>query len=86
MSDKWAALNDLNMEGCRSITNDADWVVAKVLMLRGKDGPVPEDFRIVYEDSTGMWDELIHDGKRFLRYGLIQASNMSDALAAIGVK
>lgn len=44
--------------GARSVTNDADRVVARILA----DYP---GYRIIYRDSLGNWDELKHDGARF---------------------
>lgn len=51
-------LVDLN-RGNRSVTNDAENVVARVAALHGPDK------RIVYCDSTGRWDELAHERGRF---------------------
>jgi len=48
---------DLN-QGRKSVTNDAEWVVERVL----------EKFptnRIVYRDSQGDWDELLHNNGEF---------------------
>lgn len=44
----------------RSVTNDAEAVVYE-LFNRHKIG----DKRIVYKDSDGRWDELLHDGDQF---------------------
>jgi hypothetical protein len=43
---------------CRSVTNDAEAVVAEVVERFG-------DHRIVYRDSDGVWDELAHYGTKF---------------------
>lgn len=42
----------------RSVTNDAEAVVSSVLQKLG-------NRRIFYRDTMGVWDELVHDGKRF---------------------
>lgn len=45
-----------------SVTNDAENVVAELAKTHpGK--------RIVYQDTDGFWDELIHDVGRFIRFG-----------------
>lgn len=49
---------DLDLEGARSVTNDAELVVAELAKVYG-------DRRIIYRDSMGNWDELQHDGERF---------------------
>jgi hypothetical protein len=48
-------------DGCVSVTNDAEEVVRKVL----------QEFsgQIVYRDTDGRWDELVHDGVKFTGFG-----------------
>lgn len=43
---------------CRSVTNDAEAVVAELAAEYG-------DRRIIYKDSMGAWDELQHRGPVF---------------------
>lgn len=45
--------------GNLSVTNDAEEVVSEILSL------YPIDSVIVYRDSAGSWDELLHDGFAF---------------------
>lgn len=45
----------------RSVTNDAAGVVAELHAQFG-------DARIIYRDTMGRWDELLHDGARFLDF------------------
>ena len=47
--------------GAMSVTNDAEGVTAEVA------GQYPGK-RIVYLDSMDQWDELCHDGGRFLGF------------------
>ena len=54
-------LVDLDESGRRSVTNDAERVVDQLYKLYG-------DRRIIYRDSMGNWDELIHDHGRFVRF------------------
>ena len=42
-----------------SVTNDADAVVPEVAANYG-------DRRIIYRDSEGNWDELVHQDGRFI--------------------
>lgn len=53
-------ISDMNIGGI-SVTNDAEWVVKTLLE---KFGPL----EIVYRDSDGQWDELLHDGANFLGF------------------
>jgi hypothetical protein len=59
ITDRRICLVDLN--GQRSVTNDAEAVVSEVL----HNCPNAANKKIVYRDSTGEWDELCHDGKEF---------------------
>ncbi len=43
---------------CRSVTNDAEAVVAELAAQYG-------ERRIIYKDSMGEWDELKHNGATF---------------------
>jgi len=44
-----------------SVTNDAEAVVMELVdAYPGK--------RIMYEDSDGQWDELVHDGNQFVDF------------------
>jgi len=49
--------------GPLSVTNDAEAVVEDLIASGYK------DYRIIYKDSMGQWDELLHDGKRFVDFG-----------------
>lgn len=49
-------IEDLN--GALSVTNDAEAVCAE--LQRGFPG-----YRIIYRDSMGFWDELLHDRGQF---------------------
>jgi hypothetical protein len=47
----------------RSVTNDAEAVVYE-LFNKESIG----DKRIIYKDTNGDWDELVHDGDRFVDF------------------
>lgn len=66
-------IEDIGRE-CRSVTNDAHAVVAKLVAEYG-------DRRIIYKDSIGNWDELKHEGNRFI--GFAPARNMSPEEVAL---
>lgn len=54
-------IRDLNL-GNRSVTNDAENVVKEInTLFPGK--------RIIYKDSNGDWDELLHTDGRFEGFG-----------------
>jgi hypothetical protein len=50
----------------KSITNDAEAVVELTLSQHG-------NRRIFYQDTQGEWDELKHDGKKFVDFAPIPA-------------
>ena len=54
----------------RSVTNDADRVVCELFSEYGLGAR-----RLIYQDSDGNWDELKHDGARFI--GFAPARNMA---------
>lgn len=54
-------ISDLDL-GNKSITNDAEHVVDVLLQIYG-----PKR-KIVYRDTEGQWDELKHDGEKFIDF------------------
>lgn len=48
----------IDLDQGKSITNDAENVVERVVHDHGS-------VRIIYRDTMGRWDELVHDGSRF---------------------
>lgn len=48
-------------DGPRSVTNDAEAVCAEAV------GDLP-GYRLVYRDTDGCWDELVHDRGRFVGF------------------
>jgi hypothetical protein len=60
-------IRDLNL-GRMSVTNDAEAVVMEInLAFPGK--------RVVYRDTDGMWDELVHDKGVFKRFASYDGSH-----------
>lgn len=57
----WIADNSGWGGNFRSITNAAEEVVEEVYRLFG-------DRRIMYRDTEGRWDELVHEGSRFIGF------------------
>jgi hypothetical protein len=53
----------IDQDAGMSVTNDAEAVVGEVLGM--VDAPIK---RIVYRDTEGRWDELKHDGRRFVGF------------------
>lgn len=54
-------IRDLDCPGCMSVTNDAERVCRE--MNERHPG-----YRIVYRDTIGRWDELVHENGRFINY------------------
>lgn len=63
-------------QGCMSVTNDAERVVAEVVKLYG-------DHPIVYEDTMGRWDQLRHKAGVFERFGKIAVWDRHQAVWAV---
>jgi hypothetical protein len=64
--DAVVVLRDL--DGRVSVTNDAEAVVREVLGWKGGWAANGERRRILYFDTDGRLDELLHDGQRFLGF------------------
>lgn len=54
-------IEDIGHTHTLSVTNDAEAVVYELVNKYG-------DKRIIYKDSNGDWDELLHDGDQFTGY------------------
>lgn len=54
-------------DGHCSVTNAAERVVGSVLRLLPQSRALP----IIYRDSGGSWDQLLHDGARFVDFGML---------------
>ena len=61
-----------------SVTNTADRVVAKLARTYGLAGK-----RIIYRDTDGYWDELVHDDWAFTGFRAIQKRDLDAALAVL---
>ena len=60
-------VEDLDLPGSVSVTNDAENVVAFCLNRYG-------DHPIMYSDSEGYWDMLEHDGEKFTGFRSLGAT------------
>lgn len=58
-------IEDVGHGHTRSVTNDAEAVVYELMNKYA----FPPNIRIVYKDSDGRWDELLHDGDQFSGFG-----------------
>ncbi len=61
VQDGTVYLVDINL-GNKSVTNDAENVVAEILNEYGYEK------RVVYRDSMGNWAEMLHNGVKFTNY------------------
>lgn len=57
---KYIYIQDVGYE-CRSVTNDAEWVIGQLFRWFGIDA----ETRVFYDDSCGRTDELLHSGGKF---------------------
>lgn len=69
-------IRDDCVSGCPSLTNDAEYAVEKMHeagLLKGK--------RLLYVDSDGRTDELLHDGNGvFKGFGPVRADDVAELL------
>jgi hypothetical protein len=63
-------------QGGMSVTNDAEHVVAELLETRQL---LPSQ-RLLYRDTASSWDELLHDGRRFIGFRHIGGDSFGDAI------
>jgi len=61
-------------DGPMSITNDAENVVHYAL------AHYPHGARILYKDTDGIWDELVHDGNDFVTFRIWNARDWRECL------
>ncbi|MCC7144269.1 MAG: hypothetical protein IT349_19410 [Candidatus Eisenbacteria bacterium] len=67
-----------DLDGKCSVTNDAERVVRHLANVGLKDR------HLIYRDTDGVWDELLHDGSgTFKGFRLIGAELLNDALRAV---
>lgn len=69
-TDLFVLIRDLDAEGCRSVINDADYVVQTI----HESAADLSHRRLYYEDSTGQVEELRHDKGRFIGVAHISES------------
>jgi hypothetical protein len=62
----------VDRDGPVSVTNDAENVVGYVLCGH------PNKPRILYKDTDGEWDELLHDGEKFTGFALLTPAQRND--------
>jgi hypothetical protein len=63
-------------DGPVSVTNDAEEVVPYLLSVYG-------NHPIVYRDTSGSWDRLVHDGSKFVGFNIIGADSEGAAIRAV---
>ena len=54
-----------NNDSSKSVTNDAEHVCYELHQTF-------PDYRVIYRDTEGRWDELVHDKGRFLRFAPVK--------------
>ncbi|MGF9764301.1 DUF6011 domain-containing protein [Microvirga sp. 0TCS3.31] len=69
---------DLDL-GARSVTNDADNVIADLVA----DGTLQPGQRVIYRDSRHVWDELVVRDGRFVGLAAVNEINQDKALVKI---
>ena len=62
-----------------SVTNDAESVVAELNRTLDLG-----DRRLIYRDTDGRWDELVHERGAFVGFSPIGGSSLAEALEKLG--
>lgn len=65
-------IEDVGHNYTMSVTNDAEAVVYELMNKYA----FPLDIRIIYKDSDGQWDELLHDGDQFTGFKPYRKRNL----------
>lgn len=68
-----------DMDGKMSITNDAEGVVAFLASRHF----LTETKKLIYRDSMGFWDELVHNGKELKGFKPIRTKMLYEAIAKV---
>ncbi len=71
-------LVDHDLPGTMSVTNAAEEVIAELAwqgLLAGR--------RVLYRDTDGIWDELLHDGHHFNGFRSIHVRTRDEVLAVL---
>jgi hypothetical protein len=68
-----------------TVTNDAEAVVDD-LAHRLMENGVPLPKHIIYLDTDGTWDELLHEGGKFVGFRTLNARRLDSAIQALGLK
>jgi hypothetical protein len=69
----------VELDKANLITNDADRVIEDLHQRFGDLG----DYRVIYRDAAGTWDELAVTGNRFHGFKSINERSQAAALAAV---
>jgi hypothetical protein len=64
--------------GGMTVTNAADAVIAELVRKYGVAGKLRA--RVIYRDSDAWWDELEHDGERFIGFNVLGQRKLEDAI------
>lgn len=70
VNERTIIIEDLD-KGNRSVTNDAEQVIADIVAEKGH----LTGYRIFYRDSEGMWDELLVKDDQFAGFAPLQKSD-----------
>lgn len=73
------AIVDADLGGM-SVTNDAEAIVIAV-----DESVHLGTRRLIYRDSTGRWDELLHEAGRFAGFAHLGGETLTQALAKVAV-
>lgn len=77
--EKILLITDLDF-GNRTVTNDAKNVISDVHSFLQKEGKQIKDYKVIYQDSTGVFDQLlVGEQNQFLGFRGIQVTDIEKA-------
>jgi len=76
IDQKVIAIDDLYAD--KTVTNDAENVIKVLNKELGLEGR-----RVIYRDTMGYWDELIHEDGEFVCFGFLRKRSLEDALEVL---
>ncbi len=67
-SDSYILIEDISRStGGKTVTNDAERVVSELIQFHNAKNKM-----ILYRDTDGYTDQLLHDGKKFLSFRIVE--------------
>jgi hypothetical protein len=77
----FVAIMDIN-QSAMSITNDAEAVVEHLV----RTGRLKSTDILIYRDTDGQWDQLVHKDGKFVDFCMVSGRTMADAIKIVRLR